>query len=295
MHKMGRMDESLALSARGLKIPGLSDNFKLEFYRHRYMVLTAMGDRLDALRALAYIFEKDTRADSKSNAHARAHELVNLLPNDSDLEKVVSDSDFGFVRGHAAYRLGLSRLRQKDFDGARSQFARAADWAKGTPIQTQAESYLAQIDSRRRVDPYTIGTVLPLSGRYAPIAQKTLRGLQLGLGIYGPEAGGFKLAVVDSEGTPEGARKAVERLVTEDSVIAVVGSLLSRTASSVAAKTEELGVPSIALSQKAGITENGTYVFRNAVTSEMQVKELVRIAMEQLGFKRFALLYPNDT
>ncbi len=100
--------------------------------------------------------------------------------------------------------------------------------------------------------------------------------------------------MVDSEGTPEGARRAVERLVTEDSAIAIVGSLLSREATAVAQKTEELGVPSVALSQKAGLTESGTYIFRNAVTSAMQVRELVKLAMDQLGMKRFAILYPND-
>lgn len=294
LSKMGRVDESLALAGRGLKIPGISDQQKLDFHRHRYSLLSSMGDRLDALRALAYIYEKDTRADVKLNAQARANEII-LHLNESDLEKVVDDSEFGFVRAPGAFRLALHRLRDKDFDRARSYFARAADWGRGTPVQTQAESYLAQIDSRRSVQPYTIGTVLPLTGKYAPIAQKTLRGLQLGLGIYGNERSDFKLAVVDSEGTPEGARKGVERLVTEDNVIAVVGSLLSRTAGAVAGKTEELGVPSIALSQKSGLTEGGTYIFRNAVTSEMQVKELVKLAMENLGLKRFALLYPNES
>ncbi|MGZ3721793.1 MAG: penicillin-binding protein activator, partial [Bdellovibrionales bacterium] len=128
----------------------------------------------------------------------------------------------------------------------------------------------------------------------APVAQKTLKGLQLGLGIYGPERSQFKLAIVDSEGTPEGARHAVERLVSEDNVVAIVGSLLSKEATSVAQKAEELGVPSIALSQKSGLTEGASYVFRNSVTSEMQVRELVRLAMDQLGYKRFAILYPND-
>jgi ABC-type branched-subunit amino acid transport system substrate-binding protein len=294
LHKMGRMDEALALNARGLKIPGLSDAQKLEFYRLRYTLLTAMGDRLEALRALAFIYDKDNRAEVKTNAQARAHELVNNSLSQADLEKVVRDDGFGFVRPQAAYRLGLFFLKNKDFDGARDQFAHAADWGRGTPVQAQAESYLAQIDSRRHVDTYAIGAVLPLSGRYASIAQKTLHGLQLGLGIYGPERSGFKLAVIDSEGTPEGARKAVERLVTENNVIAVVGSLLSRTAVSVASKAEELGVPSVALSQKAGLTTAGSYIFRDAVTSEMQVKELVRLAMDELGLKRFALLYPNE-
>lgn len=293
LHKLGRMDEALALNARGLKIAGLSDTQKLDFYRHRYSLLSTMGDRLESLRALAFIFAKDSRTEVKGNAQARAKEIVSAGLKESDLEKVVSDDSFGFVRGLAAFRLGLYRLRQKDFDGARSQFAHAADWGRGLPVQNQAEAYLAQLDSRQHVDSLAIGAVLPITGKYASIAEKTLHGLQLGLGIYGPERSEFKLAVLDSEGTAEGARKAVERLVTENSVIAVVGSLLSKTAASVASKTEELGVPSVALSQKSGLTQDRTYTFRNALTSEMQVKELVRIAMEK-GMHRFAIMYPNE-
>jgi ABC-type branched-subunit amino acid transport system substrate-binding protein len=294
LHKLGRLDESLALSARGLKIPGLSDSFKLEFYRQRYTVLATTGDRLDALRALAYIFDKDPKPEIRATSQARAAEIVTQYLNESDLEKVVGDAEFGFVRSQAAYRLGIYRLQKKDYDEARGLFAKAAEWGQGTPYQAKAESYMAQIDSRRRVDSDTVGAVLPLTGKYSSIAYKTLNGLRLGLGIVGSDRSSLRLAVVDSEGTPDGARKSVERLVLEDSVIAIVGSLLSKTATSVAAKTEELGVPSIALSQKAGLTEAGTYIFRNAVTSEMQVKELVRIAMDQMGLKRFALLYPND-
>ena len=295
LYKMGRMDEALALTSRGLNIPGLGDAKKVELMRHRYVVLNTMGDRLDALRALAFIYQKDTNPDVRSNAQARAQEILSLSLREADLDKVVKDPEFGFVRPQAAFRLAQFRLRQKDFDAARTQFANAAEWGKGTPVQTQAEQYIGQLDSRRTVDPYTVGAVLPLTGKYGPIARKTLNGLQLGLGIYGGEsASPFKLAIVDSEGTPEGARHAVERLVTEDNVIAVVGSLLSKTATAVAAKSEELGVPSIALSQKSGLTESGAYIFRNAITSEMQVKELVRLAMDQLGLKRFAILYPNE-
>jgi branched-chain amino acid transport system substrate-binding protein len=118
--------------------------------------------------------------------------------------------------------------------------------------------------------------------------------LQLGLGIYGKNRSNFELAVVDSEGNPDIARRAVERLVTEDHIIAIVGSLLSRTSVSVASKAEELGVPTIALSQKSGITQIGEGVFRNSITSSMQVQQLVRVAMNDLGLKKFAILYPND-
>lgn len=295
LFKLGRLDESSALSLRGLKIPGISEAQRLEFLKHRYSVLTAIGDRLEALRTLAMIYDREPKPDVRANAHARANEIINYYMSEKDLERIVGSTEFNFVRAQAAFKLGLLNLRNKDFDSARSNFARASEWGQGTPIESQAQNYLNQVDSRRRVDPYAIGTVLPITGRASREAYKTLRGLQMGLGVYGPDRSNFKLAVVDSEGTPEGARRAVERLVTEDSAIAVVGSLLSREALSVAMKTEELGVPSIALSQKAGLTEAGTYIFRNAVTSQMQVRELVRVAMDQMGLKRFAILYPNDS
>ena len=294
LFKMGRLDEALALSQRGLNIPGLSDAAKLELFRSRFTIAMALGDRFDALKALAFIAAKDPRPEVRANALGRGTELVNTQLGEGDLEKIVDNSDFAFVRAAAAFRLGAFRLREKNFGAARDQFTHARDWGKGTPLEAQAANYLTQLDSRSHVDPYVIGAVLPLSGRYAPIAQKTLQGLQLGLGIYGGERSAFKLAVVDSEGTPEGAKKGVERLVTEDNVMAVVGSLLSKTAFAVASKTEELGVPSFALSQKAGLTDAGVYTFRNAVTSETQVRELARVAINQLGLKRFAVLYPNE-
>lgn len=294
LHKLGRLDEALSLNARGLKIPGLSDGLKLDFYRHRYNLLVALGDRLDALKTLGYLNDHESKPEARTNVQAHGIDLVYRQLTQSELEKALDASECAFVRPQIAYRLGTFRLAAKDLDGARSMFQRASEAGAGTPLQRQADAYLTQIDSRRRVDAYTVGTVLPLTGRAAPIAQKTLKGLQLGLGIYGPEKTRFKLAVVDSEGSPDGARRAVERLVSEDNVIAIVGALLSREAVAVAQKTEELGVPSIALSQKSGLTEGASYVFRNSVTSEMQVRELVHLAMDQLGYKRFAILFPND-
>jgi ABC-type branched-subunit amino acid transport system substrate-binding protein len=105
----------------------------------------------------------------------------------------------------------------------------------------------------------------------------------------------LKLAVMDGETSPEDAQKSVDALVGEDHVMAIVGSLLSRNSVAVAVRANELGVPSIALSQKAGITEIGNTVFRNAVTSAMQVQYLVKTAMEDQGMRKFAILYPNDS
>jgi ABC-type branched-subunit amino acid transport system substrate-binding protein len=62
----------------------------------------------------------------------------------------------------------------------------------------------------------------------------------------------------------------------------------------VAQKGNELGVPVIGLSQKSHLTAIGENVFRNALTSQAIVSELVQTAMEKYGMTKFAILYPND-
>src|SRR5690606_20620431 len=134
---------------------------------------------------------------------------------------------------------------------------------------------------------------LPLSGKYADIGRSVLNSIQLGLGVYDKNTD-IRLAVIDSEGKYLDARRAVEKLVIEDHVVAIIGSLQSKTATSISSKAQALGVPTIVLSQKSGITEIGDFIFRNALTGEMQVQYLVKTAMEKRGFKRFAILYPED-
>jgi ABC-type branched-subunit amino acid transport system substrate-binding protein len=48
------------------------------------------------------------------------------------------------------------------------------------------------------------------------------------------------------------------------------------------------------LTQKDNIPDIGEYVFRNFITPGMQVKALVSYAVEELGLKSFAILYPDE-
>jgi ABC-type branched-subunit amino acid transport system substrate-binding protein len=136
--------------------------------------------------------------------------------------------------------------------------------------------------------------VLPVTGKNSLVAQKTLRGLQLGLGLYGEEPSDFRLAVGDSEGRPEKAKSVTQSLIENDGSIAIVGSILSKNALAVAEAARDLGTPSISLSQRQGVTQVSPLSFRNTLTSEIQVKTLVKVAMKDKGLKRFAILFPND-
>lgn len=217
-----------------------------------------------------------------------------LKMSDRELSLITQRSELPAFRALAYLRLGESKLLERKQEEAREYFQKVVQ--EGEPAETlkRAEEYLKSLESLRKVEPKTIGVVLPLTGRYAHIAQRTLRGIQLGLGLNGRGHSSFRLAVVDSEGNPDLARRGIERLVQEDNVIAIIGGLLSRTAPAEASQASELGVPTVTLSLKGGVTELGPSVFRNSLTTEMQVRHLVRVAMEDYGYRKFAVLYPND-
>ncbi|MEN0058567.1 MAG: penicillin-binding protein activator [Bdellovibrio sp.] len=250
----------------------------------------------DAMEYLKGLVLQSVQAPTKQEQDTyRLHalDIVENKLNEDQLEEVAKGSDFGYLRGHALFRLGEVALEHKDSSTAKKYFTSVMEYVPGSDLAQRAQDMIHHMDSTRNVQAQTIGVVLPLSGRNSPVGQRALRGLEMGLGLHIPGSS-FKLAVMDSEGNPDSARRVVERLVKVDNVIAIVGSLLSKTAPAVAAKSDELGVPTLALSQRSGLTEIGPTVFRNSLTSAMQVRTLVRTAMDDMGMKKFALLYPND-
>jgi len=269
----------------------------LDLEKLRYEIASAQKKHLRALESLIILVEKNVQTAERDKFRVLAIESVDSRFTLDELRAIGDSAKYSFVRPQAKFRFGLLMAEQHQYARAREYFAETAGMAPGTALADRASTLVSQIDARNRVEALTIGVVLPLSGKQSAIGYKALRGIQLGLGIYVPPGGqtsGFKLAVIDSEGNPDTARLAVERLVQEDHVIALIGGLLSKTASAEAAKAQEFGVPSIMLSQKVGVTQAGDFVFRNALTSQMQVQHLVDIAMSKMGMKSFAILYPND-
>ncbi len=259
----------------------------------RVRELETAGDYMQALKESVNFSVIATTPQEQESFRLKSVEIAEGKLTQEQLEKVARDSDFGFARGYALFRLGEIALEDRDKDRARKYFSSVGEFLPGSDLALRAQDILSQLESSKFVESKTIGVVLPLTGKAASVGQKALRGVEMGLGLNNLGSG-FRLAVMDSEGNPDNARRGVERLVKEDNAIAIVGSLLSKTAPAVASKADELGVPTIGLSQKSGLTELGPTVFRNALTSEMQVRYLVRTAMEDYGMKRFAIVYPND-
>ncbi len=323
LYQLGRYDESFSLINQGLKHPSIDDknnsNALVEMRELKDRIFDGLGDQVDALENLIYLSKVHPHAKQRMKYELKAVKIVNSHLNVEELLFVSKKELFAFIHPQAHFRLASHYYEERNF--FKAQYHTNHISKKNWYLYEKAQRLFKQMVSRNKVHTKTIGVILPLTGKHSRWARKSLKGLQLSLGIFSelgnpgnsggagslgkpaslekPKSSGkpgdaYTLAVVDSRNHHDYARRAVENLVVENNVIAIVGGLLTKTATAISAKSQELGVPNISLSQKSYLTQVGDYVFRNALTSQILVRHLVQNAMVHRGMKRFAILYPND-
>jgi ABC-type branched-subunit amino acid transport system substrate-binding protein len=157
-----------------------------------------------------------------------------------------------------------------------------------------ATALMEELRSRSLVDRFSIGCILPLSGPYGTFGNRALMGIELALNQFNAQSHvtPVQLLIKDSKGDPNEAVRALESLVLKNCVIGVIGPMI--TSESAGIKAQALKVPIMTLTQKPDITRLGDYVFRNFLTLSLQVKAIVAYAVQELGIKKFAVLYPKE-
>ncbi len=160
--------------------------------------------------------------------------------------------------------------------------------APDSPYAAEGKALQQRVARRAQVKPKAVGAVLPLTGKLKPVGEAVQRSLTLAL-----KGSDLELVVKDSQGDPSLAAKHVETLALEEGVMAVIGPLSPDETKRAALVAEELQVPLITLSKAEDVTKVGPHIFRTMVTSEQQAAALVDYTMGTLGYKSFAVLYPN--
>lgn len=224
-------------------------------------------------------------------------EAINRESNVSNLDKALeqpaTEAQVQVYRPLLFFRAAQVAQKNRRLDLASQYYRALTTQYPQHPLTIKANAEMALLQAAQEVDSKVIGAILPLTGKNSNIGQHALNSIRLGLGLNRPNSN-LRLAIFDSQSSAELAVEGVEKLVRDDKVIAIIGGLSSKEALAAAQKADLLSVPFIGLSQKAGLTSVGDYVFRNSLTAEMQVDRLVQFATEKLSAKRFAVLYPND-
>ncbi len=186
----------------------------------------------------------------------------------------------------AALVLRLARLSQQA-----GQTGKAEKWLKllqerypDSPEAKAGQALLAAGPGGK----VTLGCLLPLSGDLSNIGFRVQRGMELAARQVPVD-----LIFKDTPNDPETVSQLVQGLAQDPRVLAILGPLSAGIAQPAAAAAQDAGVPLVALSQKADLTQTGNLIFHAFLIPRQQTQALVRRGAE-MGLGRFAILYPDS-
>jgi len=211
----------------------------------------------------------------------------------SDITTFLRYQEDPLTIGYLLRQLGLLHMTEEKYDDAEKAFSEFIDRFPDHESIGDVKSLLQELYQNYLYRRYSIGCLLPLSGPYKVYGHRALKGIELALKEFSSKNLGpsIRIIVKDTESDPEKSVLAARELA-QAQVAAIIGPII--TAGSAAVEAQNRGIPIITLTQKDNIVDTGDFVFRNFLTPRMQVKAILAYAVEELGLKRFAILYPDE-
>jgi branched-chain amino acid transport system substrate-binding protein len=150
------------------------------------------------------------------------------------------------------------------------------------------------IGCARRENEIVVGEYGSLTGATATFGISTKNGIELFLDNMNAAGGiaGTKVRVLveDDQSRPEEAATAVNKLIDQDGVVAVLGEVASSRSMAAAPICQQAGVPMITPSStNPKVTELGNYIFRVCFIDPFQGQMIAKFAKERLTFTRGAV------
>ncbi len=163
------------------------------------------------------------------------------------------------------------------------------------PILAAALSFGCTKKSADSGNEILVGEFGSFTGGEATFGQSTSEGIKLAFteqnkagGVKGKK---LKLITLDNQGKPEEARAAVQRLITQDRVVAVLGEVASSRTLAAAPVAQQYKVPMITPSStNPKVTEVGDYIFRVCFIDPFQGLVMAKFARNEIKKSRVAIL-----
>jgi ABC-type branched-subunit amino acid transport system substrate-binding protein len=211
-----------------------------------------------------------------------------------DLERARGEYESAGLRTPEGQRAALTYARLahhlRKFATAKRVLSEFLSAVPEHPEREAARALLDEIRARFQVERSTVGVLLPLSGPYRRFGRRVQQGIE----VAAEASPGLTLKFKDTKGDPAEARRAVEELILRDHPIAILGPVGEKESLAAAEVAERYQVPILTLTRREGITQIGSFVFRNYLTNEIQGRTMARYAVQVLGLRRFAILYPRN-
>ncbi len=250
------------------------------------------GSFIDAVSSYTQAYKKSKGLLETQNITAKLKQAVKKLDL-PDIEYLLKQLDGNIPRNYLMYQLGLKKIEQRDYEGSVTALTEFVTRFPEDENLYQAKILLEKLKNNTVFRHSTIGCLLPLSGSYKIIGEKALRGVELALSVFDSQHQDTSINIIIKDSCSDSDKAVLSvREFFQEEVAAIIGPIF--TAESAALEAQEKGIPILVLTQKDNITDVGENVFRNFLTPKMQVHSLVSYAVNDLGMKNFAILYPEE-
>ncbi len=293
--KTGRYEDSLAILREALPL-SLSPLRKSMIYSIMAENYSGLEDYFEALRWYARAMEDAEEEAQKGEIWQKIQEILDHRLSPAQLQEVQFMYEGTSTAGYATFKIAQIYFDQGDVARSKKLIYRIMEEFEEQPYYPQVKAFFDLLKEELIPERNVIGCILPLSGENRVYGIRSLHGIELAIHAFEPNYGGMpiKLVIKDSKSSPGEAETAVEELVDEERVIAIIGPLLSITSEAAAKRAQELEAPIITLTQREDVAEIGDFVFQNCLTNSQQIKALTSFAIGELGLGRFAIIYPRD-
>ncbi|MBF0449727.1 MAG: penicillin-binding protein activator [Candidatus Magnetomorum sp.] len=224
----------------------------------------------------------------------RVKQSISILTSD-ELQYLINIYQGRFPLVYMLFQQAQMSIKADDSKAALSILNSIVDHYPDHEMIPTIQEQIQAIEKGEVFESYTIGCLLPLSGKFKQFGQLALNGALFAHSQFSGLQNVYpvQLKVQDSGETIEDAVIAFQKLM-EENVKAIIGPITSDQAEAVALSANASQVPIILLTSREGITRNMPFVFRNFITQELQVRAMLSYAMDELGLRDFAILYPDD-
>lgn len=237
----------------------------------------------------------------KSRYYKRAVRGIGNLADEAltaeQLRKRLEDYHASPEAAEVLYRLAQHEVKRADYEKAVVLLDVVAAQYAELDAGRDAERLLASVREMLAREPMVVGALLPLSGEYEIYGKEMRAAIELAAAEHNRTRADQPVTLVfeDTAGTEAGAVEGARRLIYTSRAIAVIGPALTNDVRAVAELCHANQVPALSPAATDGsLSRLNDYVFVNGLTCETETANIAAYAVDNLGLKRFAILYPAN-
>lgn len=243
------------------------------------------------LRILAYSKNPAARNRTKDVAiQTLAASLLNADQLQALLEKYPVDKD---VIGWIQLQIGRECQNAKRFRAARYWYKKVISADVAENLSNTAKKGLESLEDLGAGQP-TVLVLAPLSGDFAEFGAAAIQGVILAHEQAGLQ-GKVNIRVADTRADASQALLRTQQAVNQDSIVAVIGPIMSAPAATVAAwlGSNFQNIPMLTpTATDDGIAKMGPNIFQVNITMDNLAQSIADFAVKCLGIQEFAVMSP---